>query len=100
MFLYLTALTLSSVCPHWMFVLLINRRPPRSTRTDTLFPDTTLLRAEDPATGAAAARGAYRAELRALPAGRAFTIRQGEDKGRPSRSSVSVPEDQIGRAHV
>src|SRR3546814_513099 len=27
-----------------MFVFLIIRRPPRSTRTDTLFPDTTLCR--------------------------------------------------------
>src|SRR3546814_2264241 len=27
-----------------MFVFLIIRRPPRSTRTDTLFPDTTLFR--------------------------------------------------------
>src|SRR3546814_19878171 len=28
------------------FVYLMNRRPPRSTRTDTLFPDTTLFRSE------------------------------------------------------
>src|SRR3546814_14741031 len=29
----------------WFFFLMI-RRPPRSTRTDTLFPDTTLFRSE------------------------------------------------------
>src|SRR3546814_15424138 len=31
------------------FVLMI-RRPPRSTRTDTLFPDTTLFRSDNPVT--------------------------------------------------
>src|SRR3546814_12052673 len=30
------------------FFLLMIRRPPRSTRTDTLFPDTTLFRSEAP----------------------------------------------------
>src|SRR3546814_19631046 len=30
-----------------MFFFLMKRRPPRSTRTDTLFPYTTLLRAPD-----------------------------------------------------
>ena len=49
---------------------------------------------EDPATGAAAAAlGAFLAERHALPPGRAFTIRQGEDMGRPSRITVSVPDD-------
>src|SRR3546814_17768759 len=28
----------------WFFFFLMIRRPPRSTRTDTLFPDTTLFR--------------------------------------------------------
>src|SRR3546814_16454967 len=28
----------------WIFFFLMIRRPPRSTRTDTLFPDTTLFR--------------------------------------------------------
>src|SRR3546814_3904770 len=32
------------------------RRPPRSTRTDTLFPYTTLFRSRDPATGTGARR--------------------------------------------
>src|SRR3546814_17258162 len=30
-----------------VFVFLMTRRPPRSTRTDTLFPDTTLFRYPD-----------------------------------------------------
>src|SRR3546814_16751896 len=29
---------------YWFFVVLMLRRPPRSTRTDTLFPYTTLFR--------------------------------------------------------
>src|SRR3546814_12110732 len=29
---------------HWVFFFLMIRRPPRSTRTDTLFPYTTLFR--------------------------------------------------------
>src|SRR3546814_7175765 len=33
-----------SVCIYFIFVFLMIRRPPRSTRTDTLFPYTTLFR--------------------------------------------------------
>src|SRR3546814_17319697 len=49
----LTVLTLSyadllllflCICLYLLFVVLILRRPPRSTRTDTLFPYTTLFR--------------------------------------------------------
>src|SRR3546814_13322011 len=31
-----------------VFIFLMIRRPPRSTRTDTLFPDTTLFRSDEP----------------------------------------------------
>src|SRR3546814_3074008 len=31
------------VCSSWSFVCFMRRRPPRSTRTDTLFPYTTLV---------------------------------------------------------
>src|SRR3546814_1102918 len=34
-----------------VFFFLMIRRPPRSTRTDTLFPYTTLFRSQDPAPG-------------------------------------------------
>src|SRR3546814_11031651 len=37
------SLTAISLCSLWFFFLMI-RRPPRSTRTDTLFPYTTLFR--------------------------------------------------------
>src|SRR3546814_21124298 len=40
MFLYVTGLYLYMI----RFFVLMIRRPPRSTRTDTLFPDTTLFR--------------------------------------------------------
>src|SRR3546814_15134355 len=46
-----------------MLFFLRNRRPPRSTRTDTLFPDTTLfrshrsLRAQQPVAAVASQRG-------------------------------------------
>src|SRR3546814_19629418 len=44
-----------SMCNELLFFFLMIRRPPRSTRTDTLFPYTTLVRSED-GEGAAAAR--------------------------------------------
>src|SRR3546814_7680863 len=34
-------------CSHCLFFFLMIRRPPRSTRTDTLFPYTTLFRSAD-----------------------------------------------------
>src|SRR3546814_11989121 len=41
----------------YLFFFLMIRRPPRSTRTDTLFPYTTLLRAQDRTLPRMAARG-------------------------------------------
>src|SRR3546814_6235593 len=41
-------LSSSIACWMWVFFLMI-RRPPRSTRTDTLFPYTTLFRSRDEA---------------------------------------------------
>src|SRR3546814_4323734 len=40
----IVALTLSVQCSRFHFFFLMIRRPPRSTRTDTLFPYTTLFR--------------------------------------------------------
>jgi PhzF family phenazine biosynthesis protein len=55
---------------------------------------------EDAATGAAAAAfGGYLRELGALPASGTFTIRQGEDMGRPSTLTVT-PEPATGRVRV
>ncbi|MDQ2701641.1 MAG: PhzF family phenazine biosynthesis protein [Pseudomonadota bacterium] len=76
----------------WITVNLVWRENATSFHARNPFPTGGVV--EDPATGAAAAAlGAYLADRRALPAGRAFTIRQGEDMGRPSRILVSVPEN-------
>ena len=52
---------------------------------------------EDPATGAAAAAfGGYLRELHKIGATAEFTIRQGDDMGRPSRIDVSVLKGEPG----
>lgn len=49
---------------------------------------------EDPATGAAAAAfGAYLRDLRLIPVPATITIRQGEDMGRPSLLTVTIPTE-------
>src|SRR3546814_5568080 len=60
------------------FFFLMLRRPPRSTRTDTLFPYTTLFRSARPATG------------------RGIVATQPEGKG---RRRGSYPRRQPGSAH-
>src|SRR3546814_11127482 len=50
-------------------VFLMVRRPPRSTRTDTLFPYTTLFRSEETAFGETNHGAANEAALRAVRAG-------------------------------
>src|SRR3546814_11492242 len=77
----------SSLC----FVLMI-RRPPRSTRTDTLFPYTTLFRSERRVGGHRIGKAAM---PRQRPGGRQ----------RPRAAFVAmlahqVGKKQIGRAHV
>src|SRR3546814_17462597 len=85
-----TCFSLLVVC----FCFLMIRRPPRSTRTDTLFPYTTLFRSP-----AQFARRADEAELRI--AGLASL------DGAPERPLEALPvvgmqqlPHQIGRAHV
>src|SRR3546814_15711872 len=50
-----------SLCRRVSFFFLMIRRPPRSTRTDTLFPYTTLFRSVGGVTAGADARGFGRA---------------------------------------
>src|SRR3546814_8324124 len=66
------------------FFFLMIRRPPRSTRTDTLFPYTTLFRSKEPAHGRIAP-----APLRAAPP----LARRNPDRnmGRPRRGRQSPP---------
>src|SRR3546814_2800314 len=49
---------LSVCCGFFVVFFLMIRRPPRSTRTDTLFPYTTLFRSHDSALGANISRSA------------------------------------------
>src|SRR3546814_15950007 len=46
---------------YMLFVFLMIRRPPRSTRTDTLFPYTTLFRSQVPTGTAPAMHGSHAA---------------------------------------
>src|SRR3546814_11061777 len=87
-----------------IFFLMI-RRPPRSTRTDTLFPYTTLFRSEqrqltellgyqathDALTGLCNRREFERSVRRELEA---------VARGGPQAALLYIDLDQIGRAHV
>ena len=77
---------------NWTTVNLVWRENAATFHARNPFPPGGVV--EDPATGAAAAAlGAYLAARDVLPAQRTFTIHQGEDMGRPSRLTVSVPQD-------
>src|SRR3546814_14504554 len=100
----------------WYFFFLMIRRPPRSTRTDTLFPYTTLFRseAEKVIGGGDVPSGREPGEVRREDddehqpqpdRGDRDAHRGGEahEVGEPAASPVGGPgarEDQIGRAHV
>lgn len=77
---------------NWTTVNLVWRENSATFHARNPFPPGGVV--EDPATGAAAAAlGAYLAVQDALPPDRQFRIRQGEDMGRPSLLSVTVPRD-------
>ena len=76
----------------WTTVNLVWRESVDTFHARNPFPPGGVI--EDPATGAAAAAlGAWLAHRDALPPQRRFTVRQGDDLGRPSRLDVAVPED-------
>src|SRR3546814_16929381 len=91
------------------FFLMI-RRPPRSTRTDTLFPYTTLFRSPDPNVlefmigGEVISTGTSTAEVQSVtitgtPTGGTFTLTfDGETTGPIDFDATNTEE--IGRAHV
>src|SRR3546814_9744385 len=66
---------LSSVFAHFFFLMI--RRPPRSTRTDTLFPYTTLFRSEDAEVRAQRATFTISRRLRGI--GRTCLARRSEE---------------------
>src|SRR3546814_5857429 len=76
------------------------RRPPRSTRTDTLFPHTTLCRSLDHAGHARVLRRRERLGLAVGALGETVLV---EPRQRPARVRVELAflfGQQIGRAHV
>src|SRR3546814_19776899 len=83
----------------FIFWFLSIRRPPRSTRTDTLFPYTTLFRSHVPkekVEGAEESRAA--AEDIAAAAGNGEAPHRSEEE---PRATAAVPAgEEIGRAHV
>lgn len=74
----------------WTTIDLVRRESPTVFHARNPFPPGGVV--EDPATGAAAAAlGGYLRELGLVPLPATLTIRQGEDMGRPSLLTVSVP---------
>src|SRR3546814_14772998 len=75
------------------FFFLMVRRPPRSTRTDTLFPYTTLFRSEPPRDGAALRLGHPRvaARRRRVPHLRPRRSRRGRQMVRLRLSRSRTP---------
>src|SRR3546814_11303933 len=94
------------VCVHVFFFLII-RRPPRSTRTDTLFPYTTLFRSEEEVTADASFVEDLGADsLDTVELVMAFEEEFGieipdEDAEKITRVKEAVEYiEEIGRAHV
>ncbi|MEG8276544.1 PhzF family phenazine biosynthesis protein [Streptomyces sp. AHA2] len=76
----------------WTTIDLVHRESPTVFHARNPFPPGGVV--EDPATGAAAAAfGGYLRELGLVAPPATLTIRQGEDMGRPSTLTVSVPAD-------
>ncbi len=76
----------------WTTVQLVHRTGPTTFDVRDPFPPGGVV--EDPATGAAAAAlGGYLRELALVPLPATLHLRQGDDLGRPSRLTVTVPAD-------
>src|SRR3546814_18891654 len=95
------ACSAGSMCKSFMFFFLMIRRPPRSTRTDTLFPYPTLFRSVLATT---ADWGALATELGGdrvnvyTATGALQDVHRVDAK--PSLVARARTADQIGRAHV
>src|SRR3546814_12376035 len=95
----------------FFFFFLMIRRPPRSTRTDTLFPDTTLFRSPSDGRGDDRCRygapayrhGSPRTGFARMPAPHHGASRRRSiprASTAPATSTSAVPGHEIGRAHV
>src|SRR3546814_11238281 len=96
--LFLFLFSVYRICICCVFFLMI-RRPPRSTRTDTLFPYTTLFRSPIFAVGGD--RGQRRAAEIIIDLAREAVIFRlaGEAAARSDRKVAAITLE-IGRAHV
>src|SRR3546814_14494415 len=95
-YLVYTSILLIGCCHVVLFFFLMIRRPPRSTRTDTLFPYTTLFRS-DRRRGTLSRERLYQLlqpRLRILEDRHAVADEQGIE------IEVEEPDHEIGRAHV
>src|SRR3546814_20303240 len=74
-----------------LFVFLMIRRPPRSTRTDTLFPYSTLFRSRRPGEGGSAASNAGDASRPSTE----MQVTSSARRGSSPRSSATVSESGV-----
>src|SRR3546814_14532950 len=79
----------------FLFFFLMIRRPPRSTRTDTLFPYTTLFRSAEGA-GAIFPRPAHPPDRLPLAAPRGREVRSRLDQARKYRGERPLQADRVG----
>src|SRR3546814_20648497 len=109
--MYVVSVHFDSLC----YFFLMIRRPPRSTRTDTLFPYTTLFRSEEDSAEPVVRKGpaahgavaeflfpdgfAAGPEAVAVLAVAAVELRTGHEFG-DRLVLIAEPEPEIGRAHV
>lgn len=88
----MAALTALMARRHWTTIDLVWRESPTVFHARNPFPPGGVT--EDPATGAAAAAfGGYLREFGLVPTPATLTVHQGEDMGRPSTITVTVPAD-------
>lgn len=88
----MAALTALMARRHWITIDLVWRESPTVFHARNPFPPGGVT--EDPATGAAAAAfGGYLREFGLVPTPATLTVHQGEDMGRPSTITVTVPAD-------
>src|SRR3546814_14053478 len=87
---------------HYVFCLM-QRRPPRATRTDTLFPSTTLFRSRFPAYGDVPSVKEAGHDI-VINQFRAIVLKSGTEAARVKTVSEALSQiaesSEIGRAHV
>src|SRR3546814_1847304 len=85
-----------------MFFVLMIRRQPRATRTDTLFPYTTLFRSDEYLIGFGPVEGAVNlsdnGDLTEAAARLFDALHQAEASGKPAIAVAPIPDHGLGRA--